>query len=136
MSDIDFELDRLRQAFASLGGQAPGAGVEPGRLWSAAHESFPPAVRPGFRTSSTCGACAEAWQPCRDLETRTAQTPAVIATCQAACRVGWGPWPRDDGASRPRSPCASHRPQYRAAEEAVGPLCEERRFAAGGLVLR
>jgi hypothetical protein len=125
MSDIDFELDRLRQAFASLGGQAAASGCpEPGRLWSAARGELPAGeVRSLVLHLADCGACAEAWRLARDLGTRTAQPPAVIARAVPG-RLAWVGWGALAAGLTALAATVVLRqqsdvPQYRAAEEAV-----------------
>jgi len=98
MSEIDLELDRLRRAFASLEGRAPGPGCpEPERLWSAARGELPAeVVRPLVRHLVECGACAEAWRLAREVEPRPAQPSAVVARPAPArlSWIGWGPSPQ------------------------------------------
>ena len=94
MSDFDFELDRLRRAFASLEGRAPGPGCpEPERLWSAARGELPAeVVRSLVGHLVECGACAEAWRLALEVEPRAAQ-PSAVASRPAPprlSRIGWG----------------------------------------------
>jgi hypothetical protein len=94
MSEMDLELERLRQAFASLEGRAPGPGCpEPERLWSAARGELPAeVVRPLVRHLVECGACAEAWRLALEVEPRPAQPSAAVAR-RAPPRLsgmGWG----------------------------------------------
>ena len=93
MSEIDLELDRLRRAFASLEGRAPGPGCpEPERLWAAARGELPAeVVRPLVLHLVECGACAEAWRLAREVEPRLAQPRAVDAR-PAPARPSWTFW--------------------------------------------
>jgi hypothetical protein len=93
MSEIDLEVDRLRRAFASLEGRAPGAGCpEPERLWSAARGELPAdVVRPLVLHLVECSACAEAWRLAREVEPRPAQRPVVVAR-PAPARPSWTFW--------------------------------------------
>lgn len=94
MNEIDPELDRLRRAFASLEGRAPGSGCpDPERLWSAARgELAAEVVRPLVLHLVECGACAEAWRLAREVEPRRAQPLAVVASAASGRRswIAWG----------------------------------------------
>lgn len=88
MSEIELERDRLRRAFASLEGRAPGPGCpEPERLWAAARGELPAeVVRPLVLHLVECGACAEAWRLAREVE------PRAVDARPAAARPSWTFW--------------------------------------------
>jgi putative zinc finger protein len=89
MSDQDWDLQRLRRAFASLGqGHAStSACPAPERLWAAVHGELPPEdVRPLVSHLLECGACAEAWRLAREIGARP-----EVATVRSA-RRWWGGW--------------------------------------------
>jgi hypothetical protein len=89
---VDAEMERLRAAFASRSGQAPGpACPAPERLWSAARGERPPAeVRPLVLHLAECGACAEAWRLAREVDA-PAPSPAA-ATRPRPAGPAWIRW--------------------------------------------
>ncbi len=89
MSENDFDVDRLRQAFASLRESArPGdACPDAERLWSAARGELPAeATRTLLDHTISCGACAESWQLAHELASGLASVPGRPA------RPTWISW--------------------------------------------